>query len=542
MPGVGYPFNAYFGPAKFDRATAGSRTFDYNFDGMAHIGLFPDFIEDLQSIGLTNADLAPLFASVESYVRMWEIIDAGTTFADPDGDQIQSACDNCPAVFNTTQADDDSDGVGTACDNCPAVANANQANLDGDNLGDVCDLDRDGDGLSNDSELQNGSDPDNGDTDNDGSNDGTDNCRLVSNASQADVDGDGPGDACDNCPTIANPLQLDRDRDGLGDDCDDDDDNDGVTDDVDNCPFVSNPIQENEDDDAFGTACDFCIIPPDHELPNDNDPSNTCPNTECFFGGAPLACFRNYKVDLPDFGKCTRDRLLGGRCAFLDPRPPRGGDCSPGIGGIQTCCPPGARCVGPMVLVTNGLGLPLFQFNAAAFGLDEFSGFGFASQWLADWNRDGIDDLAISLRQPCRHRLRAVENRRIAPAAASVKSTPHLRRSARQKAARSCGSVRHTKIRANAMLARLGDQSGEFSRTLNGLFPQELFGSAFPHCPTSTEAGCPKRRSPRRAASTGRAGLVRITRGSTAACCARSRPARRAIDSAPRWRRRRPQR
>jgi len=37
---------------------------------------------------------------------------------DPDGDRIDSACDNCPLVFNPDQADGDGDGVGDACDPC----------------------------------------------------------------------------------------------------------------------------------------------------------------------------------------------------------------------------------------------------------------------------------------------------------------------------------------------------------------------------------------------------------------------------------------
>ena len=48
-------------------------------------------------------------------------------------------------------------------------------------------------------------------SDHDGSNDGTENCRLVANANQADSDGDGVGNVRDNCTAIANPTQLDAD-------------------------------------------------------------------------------------------------------------------------------------------------------------------------------------------------------------------------------------------------------------------------------------------------------------------------------------------
>ena len=57
------------------------------------------------------------------------------------------------------------------------------------------------------------------DSDDDGTPDTTDNCRLVAN-DQTDTDGDGFGDKCDNCPDQANPGQEDNDGDGIGDVCD----------------------------------------------------------------------------------------------------------------------------------------------------------------------------------------------------------------------------------------------------------------------------------------------------------------------------------
>jgi microsomal dipeptidase-like Zn-dependent dipeptidase len=73
-PGVNY------GPGLLDyygnplpQYTFGSRTWDYNVDGLAHVGLYPDFIADLQAIGLGDK-LGPLFNSAEAYVRMWEKI------------------------------------------------------------------------------------------------------------------------------------------------------------------------------------------------------------------------------------------------------------------------------------------------------------------------------------------------------------------------------------------------------------------------------------------------------------------------------------
>ena len=56
-----YPFTLdEFG--SFDRQVSGQKTFDYNVDGMAHVGLLPDFVADLKAIGLSDSDLDPLFS------------------------------------------------------------------------------------------------------------------------------------------------------------------------------------------------------------------------------------------------------------------------------------------------------------------------------------------------------------------------------------------------------------------------------------------------------------------------------------------------
>ena len=94
--------------------------------------------------------------------------------ADPDGDGILSATDNCPWQSNPGQEDADADSLGDACDDC--------TDLDGDGYGDpgfpanVC---------------------------------ATDNCPGEDNPGQEDADGDGLGDVCDcSCP-----LQGDFDGD-----------------------------------------------------------------------------------------------------------------------------------------------------------------------------------------------------------------------------------------------------------------------------------------------------------------------------------------
>ena len=69
--------------------------------------------------------------------------------------------------------DYDSDGTPDSSDNCPLAANSAQSDFDGDGQGDVCDVDMDDDGLINDDETTQGTDPLNPDTDGDGYRDGT---------------------------------------------------------------------------------------------------------------------------------------------------------------------------------------------------------------------------------------------------------------------------------------------------------------------------------------------------------------------------------
>jgi microsomal dipeptidase-like Zn-dependent dipeptidase len=67
-----YPFTSYAGDVSFAQPKVGHRTLDFNTEGLAHIGLLPDFIEDVRRDGVSDADLEPLFRSAEAYIRMWE--------------------------------------------------------------------------------------------------------------------------------------------------------------------------------------------------------------------------------------------------------------------------------------------------------------------------------------------------------------------------------------------------------------------------------------------------------------------------------------
>jgi hypothetical protein len=49
-----------------------TKRFDFNTDGVAHIGMVPDLIEDLSVLGIPAPALEPLFSSAEGYIRAWE--------------------------------------------------------------------------------------------------------------------------------------------------------------------------------------------------------------------------------------------------------------------------------------------------------------------------------------------------------------------------------------------------------------------------------------------------------------------------------------
>ncbi len=69
---VTYPFTSFDGNVTFEEPQLGARTVDFNTEGMIHIGLLPELIEDARRDGVTDAELEPLFRSAEAYIRMWE--------------------------------------------------------------------------------------------------------------------------------------------------------------------------------------------------------------------------------------------------------------------------------------------------------------------------------------------------------------------------------------------------------------------------------------------------------------------------------------
>jgi hypothetical protein len=68
---VAYPFRSLDGAVAFDRQVSGQRTYDVNADGVAHYGLYPDWMEQLRLLaGEPIAD--DLMSGAEAYLQTWE--------------------------------------------------------------------------------------------------------------------------------------------------------------------------------------------------------------------------------------------------------------------------------------------------------------------------------------------------------------------------------------------------------------------------------------------------------------------------------------
>jgi hypothetical protein len=67
---VTYPFRG-LGGVTVHQQRSGERTYDINVDGVAHYGLYPDWIEDLRRIG-GSAIVEDMARGPEAYLQMWE--------------------------------------------------------------------------------------------------------------------------------------------------------------------------------------------------------------------------------------------------------------------------------------------------------------------------------------------------------------------------------------------------------------------------------------------------------------------------------------
>jgi hypothetical protein len=69
---ITYPFTSYDGQITFEQPHLGNREVDFNTEGMIHVGLLPEYLEDVRRDGASDEDLEPLFRSAEAYLRLWE--------------------------------------------------------------------------------------------------------------------------------------------------------------------------------------------------------------------------------------------------------------------------------------------------------------------------------------------------------------------------------------------------------------------------------------------------------------------------------------
>jgi len=69
--GIEYPFKSFDGGVTIDKQRSGERTFDINEDGIAHYGLFPDWVEGLRQLG-GDAIVDDMANGAEAYLQMWE--------------------------------------------------------------------------------------------------------------------------------------------------------------------------------------------------------------------------------------------------------------------------------------------------------------------------------------------------------------------------------------------------------------------------------------------------------------------------------------
>jgi microsomal dipeptidase-like Zn-dependent dipeptidase len=77
----------------FPQAKTGNRKWNYNTEGVAHIGLFPDFLRDVEQLG-GKGEVEKLYAGAEGFAKMWEAAEhtaakAKTAKGDDDSFKIQ---------------------------------------------------------------------------------------------------------------------------------------------------------------------------------------------------------------------------------------------------------------------------------------------------------------------------------------------------------------------------------------------------------------------------------------------------------------------
>jgi microsomal dipeptidase-like Zn-dependent dipeptidase len=68
---VTYPFPSFDGTATIHQQQSGQRTYDINTDGVAHYGLYPDWVEDVRHLAGQEI-IDDMAKGAEAYLQMWE--------------------------------------------------------------------------------------------------------------------------------------------------------------------------------------------------------------------------------------------------------------------------------------------------------------------------------------------------------------------------------------------------------------------------------------------------------------------------------------
>ena len=89
---VVYPFRGLAG-VTVDKQVSGRKTFDINVDGVAHFGMYPDFIEDVRRLAGEDGDelVADMARGAEAFLQMWERgVGVAENSCRPDVEDLQS--------------------------------------------------------------------------------------------------------------------------------------------------------------------------------------------------------------------------------------------------------------------------------------------------------------------------------------------------------------------------------------------------------------------------------------------------------------------
>ena len=166
------------------------------------------------------------YTSAESWGPFTYVAESG--FVDADG----NAATVTLTINDAAEGDFDEDGINNGDDNCLERANPDQSDVDQDGQGDVCDIDDDNDGLNDTEEVLLGTSTTNADSDNDGLDDLFEQ-RGQTDPLAEDTDGDGILDAVE----VGDPNNpTDTDGDQIWDAAESDDldsDGDGAVDQLD---------------------------------------------------------------------------------------------------------------------------------------------------------------------------------------------------------------------------------------------------------------------------------------------------------------------